>query len=478
MGQKQVKNRKSRIIKPRHTKSLCDTPEICIVLLGPGEVGKSTIFKQIQLIFDKNFIEEFDFRIVNENSLMYFRDCIQVLDKEIGSKWTDTKDQNHKESINITRNLSNLQMIVEYDALPVKEIQETISDLYNEDLPLKKILKNNHRHSIGDPVKYILSNVENYMNDDYEYTEQDLMKAYKKTTGVSKFEFMYKEQKFVVYDTGGQRNERLKWKWITEKANAVIYVGALSQYNETCYEDETTNKILECLSVLGSVLEDEKVFGLPFYLYLNKRDVLLEQLQLEDISVAFPDCPKELKFKENNLLQFTSPIQVSTKKRRDSRQDSWQETKKVGITSRITELSQDELFQIFSFLHAKEVCRKSLVSSEFYDASNIDGLWKQYCLNYDPNIKMKKIEEFYDPLSKFAPWKYFYIKSKEFFTKSENYLVEKFMDLAKHQVRDVYVTSAIDKNVRNIILETLDDLIALKKDQQNQFIIPMNFDEK
>jgi len=425
-------------------------------------------------------MEEYDFRILNENSLMYFRESINVIEKEIYPKWSESKEDFDKNNIEITKNLSNLQIIVEYDSIPTQDIKQTISTLYHDDLQLKKMLKNNHKYSIGDPVNYIFSNVENYFNDEYLFTEKDLLKSYKKSTGVSKFEFTYNNQNFCIYDTGGQRNERLKWKLILEQANAIIYVGALSQYNERCYEDDETNKMLECLNLLKSVVDDENISDLPFYLYLNKRDILVEQLQIEDISIAFPNCPKELKFKENNLLKFSSPIERSLRKtkRSTSRVESWQETKKVGKTSRIVELSQDELYVIFSYLRAKELTKLSLVYTEFYFASNSDGLWKQQCLNYDSNLKSKKIQDFYDPTSNFSPWKYYYIKSKEFFSKSENYLIDEFLEFSRHHPREIYITSAIDNSIRKIFLETLDDLISLKKDEENQFIIPMDFGTK
>lgn len=69
---------------------------------------------------------------------------------------------------------------------------------------------------------------------------------------------------FEMYDVGGQRNERKKWIHCFDNVTAVIYVAALSEYNQGMFEDANTNRCVygqsvQCVVVVahggvGSVL--------------------------------------------------------------------------------------------------------------------------------------------------------------------------------------------------------------------------------
>ncbi|VDM82414.1 unnamed protein product [Strongylus vulgaris] len=43
-----------------------------------------------------------------------------------------------------------------------------------------------------------------------------------------------------VFDVGGQRSERKKWIHCFEDVNAIIFIAAVSEYDEVLFEDETT----------------------------------------------------------------------------------------------------------------------------------------------------------------------------------------------------------------------------------------------
>jgi hypothetical protein len=255
---------------------------------------------------------------------------------------------------------------------------------------------------------------------------------------------------------------RLKWPKILNNADVVIFVGALSQYNEFCYEDGETIKIHECLNLLENCVSNEWVSSLPFYLFLNKRDLLIKQLQIDDLSSSFPNCPKELRFETNELLKFNSPIQRTKSKLRAKKSKSWNAIKIVGDSSKLSDLSYDELFCIFGFLSPSEIVNLSVINSDFLSVSNMDGLWKQICLRYNSNSKETQVQELYDPKSRMSPWKYYFKESKSFFFKSEKFLINEFLKKCNDLPREVFTTCAVDSNIQNIIKQTLDDILSMK----------------
>ena len=60
------------------------------------------------------------------------------------------------------------------------------------------------------------------------------------------------------YDMGGQRNERRKWIHAFDNVNCVVFVAALSEYDQVLFEDETQNRMEEALQLF----EEEGDLGL------------------------------------------------------------------------------------------------------------------------------------------------------------------------------------------------------------------------
>jgi hypothetical protein len=72
----------------------------------------------------------------------------------------------------------------------------------------------------------------------YIPSEQDVLHARAPTTGIVENHFEIDGNAFKMFDVGGQRNERKKWIHCFENVTAVLFVAALSEYNQVLYEDE------------------------------------------------------------------------------------------------------------------------------------------------------------------------------------------------------------------------------------------------
>ena len=58
---------------------------------------------------------------------------------------------------------------------------------------------------------------------------------------------------FKVFDVGGQRSERRKWIHCFEDVTAVIFVAAISEYDQKLFEDGATNRMVEALELFEEV---------------------------------------------------------------------------------------------------------------------------------------------------------------------------------------------------------------------------------
>jgi len=90
-------------------------------------------------------------------------------------------------------------------------------------------------------------------------------------------------------DVGGQRNERRKWIHCFEDVTAVIFVTAISEYDQVLYEDEKENRLRESLKVFETVVNNKYFANSTIILFMNKSDLFRDKLQQTSIKYCFGD---------------------------------------------------------------------------------------------------------------------------------------------------------------------------------------------
>lgn len=108
---------------------------------------------------------------------------------------------------------------------------------------MKKLYKERRQYNlkdVGDNTEYFFEHVDRIAASDYVPNDMDTLLLRTKTTGIVEVKFEMKKVKFRVFDVGGQRSERKKWIHCFEDVSAIIFIAALSEYNEVLFEDETT----------------------------------------------------------------------------------------------------------------------------------------------------------------------------------------------------------------------------------------------
>jgi hypothetical protein len=92
---------------------------------------------------------------------------------------------------------------------------------------------------LNDSAKYFFDQIDTIATLGYVPSEQDVLRSRAPTTGIVENHFEIDGNQFKMFDVGGQRNERKKWIHCFENVTAVLFVAALSEYNQVLYEDET-----------------------------------------------------------------------------------------------------------------------------------------------------------------------------------------------------------------------------------------------
>jgi guanine nucleotide-binding protein G(o) subunit alpha len=94
---------------------------------------------------------------------------------------------------------------------------------------------------------------------------------------------------FKMYDVGGQRNERKKWIHCFDGVTAVLFVAAISEYDQVLYEDENTNRMVEALNLFEEICNSRWFRSTAMILFLNKRDLFKEKIKNVPLTVCFPN---------------------------------------------------------------------------------------------------------------------------------------------------------------------------------------------
>lgn len=78
----------------------------------------------------------------------------------------------------------------------------------------------------------------------YAPTEQDVLRSRVKTTGITETTFRVGESTYKMFDVGGQRSERKKWIHCFENVTSIVFLVAISEYDQVLVEDETVVSFL------------------------------------------------------------------------------------------------------------------------------------------------------------------------------------------------------------------------------------------
>jgi GTPase SAR1 family protein len=256
-----------------------DTTISKLLLLGAGESGKSTLFKQMITIYGKGFSDD-DKKgytsIIYNNIITSMKTlCIQadVFSAALGGPAAAAKAV-----------FDDLKMDEEIN----DELGEHIEALWADD-GIQEVYGKRAGYQLTDSASYFFERLEEVKKSGYLPSQQDVLRSRVRTTGIVENEFIIDGNQFKMFDVGGQRNERKKWIHCFEKVTAVLFVAAISEYDQVLYEDENTNRMVEALNLFEEICNSRWFRKTSMILFLNKRDLFADKITKVPLTVCFPE---------------------------------------------------------------------------------------------------------------------------------------------------------------------------------------------
>ncbi|XP_077416489.1 guanine nucleotide-binding protein G(q) subunit alpha-like isoform X2 [Vanacampus margaritifer] len=252
--------------------------ELKLLLLGTGESGKSTFIKQMRIIHGGGYSEE-DKR--NYAKLVYqnIYTSMQTMIRAMDTLHIPFHDACH----------ANMLLEVEVEKVDDldREYVVAIERLWN-DGGMQECFDRRREYQLSDSTKYYLTELDRISQPSYIPNLQDILRVRIPTTGIIEYPFDMESVIFRMVDVGGQRSERRKWIYCFEDVTSIMFLVALSEYDQVLVESDNENRMEESKALFRTIITYSCFQTSSIILFLNKTDILQEKILHSHLADYFP----------------------------------------------------------------------------------------------------------------------------------------------------------------------------------------------
>jgi guanine nucleotide-binding protein G(i) subunit alpha len=253
---------------------------IRLLLLGIGGSGKSTVCKQLRIIYDNGF------------STQELQDYKQILQLNVLKSMKALVQQVRKLNLKVPREVRSEFEFFEKINPIATSLEESmvpqIKKLWDCEI-LRETYHKYYNVLMASCSQYCIENAERIAKPDYVPSYADILQVRQRTTGVIETVFKVEKYTFTLVDVGGQRSERRKWIHCFENVTALLYCVALDEYDMKVPEDENMNRMHEAIKVFEDTVNEHWFSNTSVIVFLNKEDLFKEKIKEVDLNVCFPE---------------------------------------------------------------------------------------------------------------------------------------------------------------------------------------------
>uniref|UniRef100_A0A672P275 Guanine nucleotide-binding protein subunit alpha n=1 Tax=Sinocyclocheilus grahami TaxID=75366 RepID=A0A672P275_SINGR len=257
--------------------------ELKLLLLGTGESGKSTFIKQMRIIHGSGYTDEDKkgfIKLVHQNVISKVLRSVYTLCSTF-INWLFSANGTLVNDIEVDK-------IMSLDEAQVNAIRS----LWN-DTGIQECYDRRREYQLTDSAKYNIS--------DFHYLNVLLYLPVLSRHLMSNILYVfcsYFAPKIIVIETafiermvdvGGQRSERRKWIHCFENVTSIIFLVALSEYDQVLAECDNENRMEESKALFKTIITYPWFQQSSVILFLNKTDILKEKIVHSHLATYFPE---------------------------------------------------------------------------------------------------------------------------------------------------------------------------------------------
>ncbi|XP_061115789.1 guanine nucleotide-binding protein subunit alpha-14-like isoform X2 [Conger conger] len=209
-----------------------------------------------------------------------------------------------------SQNSSNAALVLEVEVDVVESMDPKQADAIRAlwaDPGIQECYDRRREYQLSDSAKYYLADMDRIADPQYVPTQQDILRVRVPTTGIIEYPFDLESVIFRMVDVGGQRSERRKWIHCFENVTSIIFLVALSEYDQVLVECDNENRMEESKALFKTIITYPWFQSSSVILFLNKTDILEEKILYSDLATYFPEYtgpPKETKPAQEFILKM------------------------------------------------------------------------------------------------------------------------------------------------------------------------------
>eukprot|EP00484_Ammonia_sp_Unknown_P001146 CAMPEP_0197023236 /NCGR_PEP_ID=MMETSP1384-20130603/3995_1 /TAXON_ID=29189 /ORGANISM="Ammonia sp." /LENGTH=366 /DNA_ID=CAMNT_0042451427 /DNA_START=82 /DNA_END=1182 /DNA_ORIENTATION=+ len=285
-----VKSADDEISKAKDKYKQVEQIKYKLLLLGAGESGKSTLLKQMRMLHGRQF-DQSELLAAKPHLTQNVIEAMRTL-----AIYSDILSDQGKETKVVEKNREIRDRVARMSDKQ-KFTQEHYHDFQQlwEDPHIKKTLEYRNQFQLIDTAEYLFEHMGEYWKDDYIPTFTDLIHSRQRTTGVNKIKFVLADKQgayeeiYEIFDVGGQKNERRKWMHFFDNTAAIIFVAALSGYNQLLWEDNRNNRMREAIGLFRGIVNLDVFKDSHVIMFLNKSDLFEKKVGKYPVKEHFKD---------------------------------------------------------------------------------------------------------------------------------------------------------------------------------------------
>lgn len=262
--------------------------ELKLLLLGTGESGKSTFIKQMKIIHGSGYSDDEKrgfTKLVYQNIFMAMHSMVRAMDT-LKITYHDSPNEEYGKSIKQI----DYEKVVTFESPYV----EMVRSLWN-DSGIQECYDRRREYQLTDSTKYYLDNLDVIAEPTYLPSLQDILRVRVPTTGIIEYPFDLDSIIFRMVDVGGQRSERRKWIHCFENVTSIMFLNALSEYDQVLVESDSENRMEESKALFRTIITYPWFHNSSVILFLNKNDLLEEKILYSHLVDYFPEFDGEQK---------------------------------------------------------------------------------------------------------------------------------------------------------------------------------------
>ncbi|RDB24781.1 Guanine nucleotide-binding protein alpha-4 subunit [Hypsizygus marmoreus] len=184
--------------------------------------------------------------------------------------------------------------------------KDDIGYLWNDAVVQQILRKRNIR--IEDAPGFFLHDLDRIANLDYVPSDEDVVRARLRTTGVQEYRFTLdrgtaSSLDWLMYDVAGIRTSRAAWIPYFKDITAIIFLAPLSAFNENLAEDPRINRLDDTFSLWNTICSSKLLSDVQIILFMNKIDILQRKL---DSGILVKDFISDFQEQSNDFATVTT----------------------------------------------------------------------------------------------------------------------------------------------------------------------------